>query len=118
MAHQLPALPYELDALGPHISAETLEYHHGKHHRTYVDKLNELIKGTRFESLSLTETVRQSTGTIFNNAAQAWNHAFYWECLTPQSGQPGNALIKTLASSFGSVDGFKQKFTQTAINTF
>ncbi len=119
MSHALPALPYALDALAPHISPETLDYHHGKHHRTYVDKLNELIKGTRFERLSLIETVRQATGAMFINAAQAWNHAFYWQCLMPHApGRPGSAVTKALSASFGSVDAFKEKFTQTALTTF
>ncbi len=83
MAFELPALPYAKDALEPHISAETLDFHHGKHHNTYVVKLNGLIPGTEFENKSLEEIIKTSTGGIFNNAAQVWNHTFYWHCLSP-----------------------------------
>ena len=86
MQHQLPDLPYAANALEPHISAETLDFHHGKHHRAYVTKLNELITGTEFENLSLEEIIRKASGAIFNNAAQAWNHGFYWNCLSPAGG--------------------------------
>src|SRR4051794_17922043 len=87
MQHQLPPLPFAMNALEPHMSAETLEFHYGKHHRTYVDKLNELIKNTEHENMDLEEIVRSSQGPIFNNAAQTWNHTFFWNCLTPNSGK-------------------------------
>ncbi len=86
MPHQQTPLPYAMDALAPHISKETLEYHYGKHHKTYVEKLNELIKGTEFADMDLVDTVRKSSGAIFNNAAQAWNHSFYWDSLSPNGG--------------------------------
>ena len=84
MAFELPALPYAKDALAPHISAETLEFHHGKHHKTYVDKLNGLVPGTEFEGKSLEDVIKTSSGGVFNNAAQIWNHTFYWHCLSPR----------------------------------
>jgi len=119
IVHALPELPYSLDSLEPRISRETLQYHHGKHHRAYVDKLNELIRGGRFEGRSLEETVRSSSGAIFNNAAQAWNHAFFWRCLGPDApARPGGALAKAIESAFGSFDAFKDRFTQTAVDTF
>jgi Fe-Mn family superoxide dismutase len=86
MKHELPELPYPSNALEPHISAETLAFHHGKHHRTYVDKLNELIPGTPYEKMALEEIIRSASGGIFNNAAQIWNHSFYWNCLSPDGG--------------------------------
>lgn len=119
MTHELPPLPYAIDALAPHISAETLEFHHGKHHKTYVDNLNKLIPGTEFENMSLEDIVRKSSGGIFNNAAQIWNHTFYWNCLAPQGGgTPSGALASAIDKAFGSFDGFKEKFSQTAITTF
>jgi Fe-Mn family superoxide dismutase len=119
MIHELPKLPYAMNALQPHISAETLEYHYGKHHQTYVTNLNNLIKGTEFEKLSLEDIIRKSSGGLFNNAAQVWNHTFYWNCLTPSSsGKPGGALAKAIDAAFGSFDEFKNKFSQTAIGTF
>ncbi len=119
MAHQLPALPYEKNALEPHISAETLEYHYGKHHQTYVTNLNNLIQGTEFESASLEEIIMKSSGGLFNNAAQVWNHTFYWNCLSPNGGgEPNGALADAIKNAFGSFDEFKQKFSQTAITTF
>lgn len=119
MVHELPKLPYAMDALQPHISAETLEYHYGKHHQTYVTNLNNLIKGTEFESLSLEDIIKKSSGGLFNNAAQVWNHTFYWNCLSPNgSGKPGGALAKAIDATFGSFDEFKAKFSQTAITTF
>ena len=96
MSFELPALPYAKDALAPHISAETLEYHYGKHHQTYVTNLNNLIKGTAFEGKSLEEIVRSSEGGVFNNAAQVWNHTFYWNCLAPNAGAHGNPVIQNL----------------------
>ncbi len=86
MSFELPALPYAKDALAPHISAETIEYHYGKHHQTYVTNLNNLIKGTAFEGKSLEEIIRSSEGGVFNNAAQVWNHTFYWNCPAPNAG--------------------------------
>jgi Fe-Mn family superoxide dismutase len=119
MTHELPPLPYAIDALAPHISAETLEFHHGKHHKTYVDNLNKLIPGTEFENLSLEDIVRKSSGGIFNNAAQIWNHTFYWNCLAPNAGgKPSGALAAAIDTAFGSFDAFKEKFSQTAITTF
>jgi len=118
MEHKLPELPYAMDALAPHISKETLEYHYGKHHKAYVDNLNKLIPGTQFEKSSLEDIIRTSTGGIFNNAAQVWNHTFYWHCLSPKGGEPSGALADALKKAFGSVDEFKQKFAQTAVTTF
>jgi Fe-Mn family superoxide dismutase len=117
--HALPDLPYAKNALEPHISAETLEFHHDKHHQTYVTHLNNLIKGTEFEGASLTEIVKQASGGIFNNAAQVWNHSFYWDCLSPNGGgEPTGALADAINAHFGSFDAFKQAFSQTAITTF
>jgi Fe-Mn family superoxide dismutase len=118
MEHKLPELPYAMDALAPHISKETLEYHYGKHHKTYVDNLNKLIPGTEFEKLSLEEIIKKSSGGIFNNAAQIWTHSFYWNCLSPKGGEPSGTLADAIKKSFGSSDEFKQKFSQTAITTF
>ncbi len=119
MEHTLPALPYEKNALEPHISAETLEFHYGKHHQTYVTNLNKLIPGTEFEALSLEEIIQKSTGGIFNNAAQVWNHSFYWNCLSPNGGgEPSGALADAINASFGSFAEFKEQFSQTAITTF
>jgi Fe-Mn family superoxide dismutase len=119
MTHVLPRLPYEMNALQPYISKETLEYHYGKHHLAYVNKLNELIKGTEFENASLEETIMKSSGGIFNNAAQVWNHTFYWHCLTPNSeGEPTGKLAEDIQKKFGSFDEFKKQFSQTAITTF
>lgn len=119
MAHELPKLPYALDALEPHISKETLEYHYGKHHKAYVDNLNKLIPGTEFENMSLEETIKKSSGGIFNNAAQVWNHTFYWHCLTPNSSmEPTGKLADAIKKTFGSFEEFKKKFSQTAITTF
>lgn len=119
MAIELPALPYEKNALEPHISAETLEYHYGKHHNTYVVKLNGLIEGTDMAEKSLEEIVKSSTGGVFNNAAQIWNHTFYWHCLAPNAGgEPSGELAEAINASFGSFDEFKAKFTDSAINNF
>lgn len=119
MVHELPPLPYAMNALAPHISQETLEYHYGKHHKTYVDNLNKLIPGTEFESLSLEDTIKKSSGGIFNNAAQVWNHTFYWNCLSPNGGgEPGGALAEAINKKFGSFAGFKEQFTQCAVTTF
>jgi len=119
MEHALPPLPYSMDALQPHISKETLEYHYGKHHQTYVTNLNNLIKGTEFENLSLEEIVKKSSGGIFNNAAQVWNHTFYWNSLSPNGGgAPSGKLGEAINKKWGSFDEFKKAFTQTAVTTF
>jgi Fe-Mn family superoxide dismutase len=119
MKHELPALPFAKDSLAPHISAETLEYHHGKHHQAYVDNLNKLIVGTEFEDMSLEDIIKKSSGGIFNNAAQVYNHTFYWNCLSPKGGgEPAGALAEAINKAFGSFDEFKAKFSQTAITTF
>jgi Fe-Mn family superoxide dismutase len=119
MKHELPALPYPKNGLEPSISAETLEYHHGKHHAAYVTNINNLIKGTEFENLALEEIIKKSSGGIFNNAAQVWNHTFYWNCLKPGGGgQPKGELSKAINSTFGSFDNFKNDFTQKAVTLF
>lgn len=119
MAFELPKLPYEKTALQPHISAETLEFHHGKHHQAYVTKLNELAKGTKFENMSLEDVIKNSEGPVFNNAAQIWNHTFYWNCLAPNAGgAPTGKLAEKINATFGSFDKFKEQFTATAIGTF
>jgi Fe-Mn family superoxide dismutase len=119
MAHTLPDLPYAMDALAPHISKETLEYHYGKHHQTYVDKLNDAVKGGEFENASLEEIIRASSGGIFNNAAQVWNHTFYWHCLSPNGGgEPGGELATAIDAAFGSFDAFKKAFTEKAVTLF
>lgn len=119
MAFELPALPYAINALEPHISQETLEYHHGKHHNTYVVNLNNLVPGTEFEGKSLEEIIKTSTGGIFNNAAQIWNHTFYWHCLSPNGGgEPIGALADAITKAFGSFTEFKDAFTKSAIGNF
>lgn len=119
MAIKLPALPYEKSALAPHISEETIEFHYGKHHNTYVAKLNGLIEGTEFADKSLEEIVKSSSAGVFNNAAQIWNHTFYWNSLSPNGGnEPTGALADAINDSFGSFDEFKTKFTDSAINNF
>src|SRR5512139_302450 len=120
MKHELPALPYEKTALQPYISAETLEYHHGKHHQAYVTNLNNLIPGTEYENLSLEEIVKKApAGGIFNNAAQVWNHTFYWNCLAPKAGgAPTGALADAITKTFGSFDTFKEKFSASAVGNF
>jgi Fe-Mn family superoxide dismutase len=116
---ELPALPYAKDALAPHISVETIEYHYGKHHQTYVTNLNNLVPGTEFEGLSLEEIVKKSSGGIFNNAAQVWNHTFYWHSLSPNGGgAPTGALAEAIEKAFGSFDKFKEDFTKAAVTTF
>ena len=119
MAIELPALPYARDALAPHISAETIDYHYGKHHQTYVTNLNNQIKGTEFEALALEDIVRKSSGGMFNNAAQVWNHTFYWNCLKPGGGgEPTGKLAEAIHAAFGSFAQFKEQFTNTALTTF
>jgi Fe-Mn family superoxide dismutase len=119
MEHKLPELPYALDALAPTISKETLEFHYGKHHQTYVTNLNNLIKGTEFENASLEEIVKKSSGGIFNNAAQVWNHTFYWFGLSPNGGgEPTGALAEAINAKWGSFDEFKKAFNAVAAGTF
>jgi Fe-Mn family superoxide dismutase len=119
MAFELPPLPYALDALAPHISKETLEYHYGKHHQTYVDKLNGLIVTTALENLSLEEIIMKSDGGVFNNAAQVWNHTFYWNSMSPNGGgEPTGDLLDAINEAFGSYADFKEKFTTAAVNQF
>jgi Fe-Mn family superoxide dismutase len=119
MAIELPALPYARDALAPHISAETIDFHYGKHHQTYVTNLNNQIAGTDFEAKDLEAIIRSSTGGMFNNAAQVWNHTFYWNCLAPNGGgEPTGKLAEAINAAFGSFAEFKDKFTQTALTTF
>jgi len=119
MAIELPALPYDKNALEPHISAETLDYHYGKHHQTYVTNLNNMIAGTEHESAALEDIIRNSSGGLFNNAAQIWNHSFYWNCLSPQGGgEPDGALGDAIARDFGGFESFKDQFSKTAIGTF
>lgn len=119
MIHRLPDLPYATTALEPHMSKRTLELHHGKHHAAYVDKLNKLIKGTEYEHMPLEEIVLQSSGEIFDNAAQSWNHTFFWLGLTPPQGAaPTPELRNALVSAFESVPNFRKKFSENAVNTF
>ncbi|NHA14863.1 superoxide dismutase [Thioalkalivibrio sp. XN279] len=119
MAHTLPDLPYAMDALEPHISRETLEYHYGKHHNTYVEKLNGLIGGTEWADATLEDIVRGSSGGVFNNAAQVWNHTFYWHCLSPNGGgAPSGELAKAIDAAFGSFDKFKEQFSDKAVTLF
>jgi Fe-Mn family superoxide dismutase len=117
--HILPELPYRRDALEPHISAETIDYHYGKHHAGYVENLNRLILGTEFESASLEEIIRNATGTIFNNAAQVWNHTLYWNCLSPDGGgNPQGYLANMIKEQFGSLAKFKERFSKSAATNF
>jgi len=118
MALTLPELPYAKNALAPHMSAETLEFHHDKHHKKYVDTANKLIAGTEFEKMEIEEIIRRSSGKIFNNVAQAWNHEFFWNCLSPDRKPPGAKLAEALKKAFGSVDEFKSSFSKTATETF
>ena len=119
MAFELPVLPFAKDALEPHISAETLEYHYGKHHATYVQKLNGLIDGTDLASKSLEEIIKSSEGPIFNNAAQVWNHTFYWNCLAPDAGgEPTGAIAEAISKSFGSFAEFQAAWNDKAVNNF
>ena len=119
MEHKLPNLPYKKNALEPHISAETLEFHHGKHHQAYVTNLNNLILGTEFENASLEEIIQKADGGIFNNAAQVWNHSFYWNCLGQNGGgEPTGKIAEKIVENFGSFENFKTEFTKTAVTTF
>ncbi len=119
MAFELPALPYATNRLVPYISEETLEFHHGKHHQTYVTNLNNLVPGTEFSDLTLEEIILKSSGPIFNNAAQVWNHTFYWNSLTPDGGgEPTGALADAINVTFGSFEKFKEEFSKCAVTTF
>lgn len=119
MTFELPKLPYEKNALEPYISSETLEYHYGKHHQTYVTKLNGLIEGTEFESMTLEDIIKKSEGGIFNNAAQVWNHTFYWNCLSPNGGElPTWQVAELIERDFGSFESFQKQFSTSAINNF
>ena len=124
MAFELPPLPYGKDALHPVISPETIDYHYGKHHQAYVNNLNNLVPGTKYEKMSLEEVVKASQGQasekkVFNNAAQVWNHTFYWHCLAPKAGgDPTGAIAAAIDKSFGNFADFKKKFSETAVNTF
>ena len=112
-------LPYALDALEPHMSKETLEYHYGKHHRGYVEKLNGLVEDTELAGKDLVSIIISAPNQdVFNNAAQAWNHEFFWQCLSPRGGEPSDALTRAMVSRFGSIDAFKDKFTKIALGTF
>jgi Fe-Mn family superoxide dismutase len=119
MKHELPELPYPSNALEPHISAETLSFHYGKHHRAYVDKLNELVPGTPFEKMALEEIIRNASGGIFNNAAQVWNHSFYWNCLSPDGGgAPTGKIAERIDSHWGAFEKFQKELTQSAVTNF
>jgi Fe-Mn family superoxide dismutase len=119
MTHELPKLPYALNALEPFISQRTIEFHYGKHHQAYVNNLNKLIVGTEFENASLDDIVRKSAGGIFNNGAQVWNHTFYWNCMKPQGGgEPTGALAAAITKNFGSLAEFKEKFSASAATLF
>jgi len=119
MVHELPPLPYAMDALVPHISKETFEYHYGKHHQAYVTNLNNLIKGTEFENAALEEIVKKSSAAIFNNSAQVWNHTFFWHSMKPGGGgAPSGPLAAAINKKWGSLDGFKDAFTKSAVGNF
>ncbi len=119
MEHKLPDLNYAQNALEPHISAETLEYHYGKHHQAYVTKLNDGIKNTEFAEMSLEDIVKKSSGGIFNNAAQVWNHSFYWNCLSPNGGgSPNGKIASAIDAKWGSFDKFKEEFSNKAATNF
>jgi superoxide dismutase len=119
MQHELPPLPYAIDALAPHLSRETLEFHHGKHHAAYVKKLNDLQKGTEFESRSLEEIVRNASGSLYNNAAQVWNHTFFWNCMKPSGGgEPVGPLADAVKARWGSYGEFRKSFKERAVDNF
>lgn len=124
MAIEFPALPYASDALEPYISTTTMEFHYGKHHKAYVDNLNKLIAGTPFADLSLEEIIKETAGNekfqaIFNNAAQAWNHNFFWHCMSADGGKaPKGVLLKKIEDAFGSYDQFCEDFTNAAVSQF
>ena len=119
MEHQLPPLPYARNALAPHISEETFDYHYGKHHQTYVTNLNNLIKDTEFENAELVDIIRKSSGGLYNNAAQVWNHTFFWNSMKPNGGgAPGGALADAINAKWGSFDEFKKAFQASAVGNF
>ena len=119
MEHKLPELPWAKDALAPHISAETIDYHYGKHHNAYVTKLNAGIEGTEFADMSLEDIVKKAKGGLFNNAAQVWNHTFYWNCLAPNAGgEATGAIADKINSKWGSFDKFKEEFSNSAATNF
>jgi Fe-Mn family superoxide dismutase len=119
MEHTLPALPFDIDAMAPHYSKETLEFHHGKHHNAYVVNLNNLQKGTEFEAMDLEAIVKKASGGIYNNAAQIWNHTFFWNCMKPNGGgQPGGALAAAIDAKWGSYAAFKEAFVKSAVGNF
>jgi Fe-Mn family superoxide dismutase len=119
MAFELPPLPYAQDALQPHISAETIQFHYGKHHKSYVHKLNGLAEGTDLANKTLEEVVKSSDGGVFNNAAQIWNHSFYWNCLSPDGGgEASGAIAEAINTTFGSFAEFKEQFTNNALSNF
>ena len=119
MERTLPELPYAMDALAPEYSKETMEYHYGKHHKAYVDNLNNLQKGTEFESMELEDVVKKSSGGVYNNSAQIWNHTFFWNCMAPEGGgEPSGALAKAIDAKFGSYAAFKEAFVKSAAGNF
>ena len=119
MEHKLPPLPYAMDALAPHISKETFEFHYGKHHQAYVTNLNNLIKGTEFENAALEDIIKKSSGGIFNNSAQVWNHTFFWSSMKPGGGgKPAGALAAAIDKKWASYDAFKEAFTKSAVGNF
>jgi len=119
MEHKLPPLPYAMDALAPHISKETLEFHYGKHHQAYVTNLNNLIKGTEFEKASLEEIVKKASGGMFNNAAQVWNHTFFWSSMKPGGGgKASGTLAAAIDKKWSSFDAFKEAFAKSATGNF
>ena len=119
MTYELSPLPYAMDALAPHISAETLEYHYGKHHAAYVANLNKLVPGSDYEGASVEELVMQASGGLFNNAAQVWNHSFYWQCMAPNAGgEPQGDLAAAIQNAFGAFEEFKQNFTKAGMTRF
>jgi len=119
MTHELPKLPYAMDALEPYISKRTIEFHYGKHHQAYVNNLNKLITGTEFENASLEDIIRKAGGGVFNNGAQVWNHTFYWNCMKPQGGgEPAGALAAAIVKNFGSFSDFREKFSAAAATLF
>ena len=119
MAIELPALPYDRAALEPHISGETIDFHYGKHHQAYVDNLNKMIDGTEFADLPLEDIIRKAQGAMFNNAAQVWNHTFYWNCLSPNGGgEPGGKLADAIGKAFGDFAKFKDEFSKVSVGTF
>jgi Fe-Mn family superoxide dismutase len=119
MEHILPTLPYAKDALQPTMSAETLEYHYGKHHQAYVTNLNNLIKGTEYENMPLEEIIKKSQGGVFNNSAQVWNHTFFWNCMKPNGGgAPTGPVADAINAKWGSFDKFKEEFQKSAVGNF